>query len=474
VSPNSYLRWLRENWAWVATFTLIGIIAALAFSLSAKPKFVATSEIFLSTPRFGNVSLPADSPFLADGFAQQRARSYVQLAPRVDLARRVVKRLGIDLRPEDLAAAISAWSPPDTVLIDIAVKSSSPADAKILADAVTAELAADIRALESRSGQVIPVVEPVVTKPAETPTKPSEPQIAMYLLFGASGGFLAGVTAAAMLRRRRIEATQLEQITGRPVLGTIFSQSAASQGAAGSGRSTFNRASWQWNDILKKLALEIEQTGDQVLAVATENGSDRSSAAAAGLASACANAGSRVALVLMRPNTSEHQSSLERLDVGPLMQPNTPKHQSAQERPDVGLADLIAGESRLDDAIQPTDNQNLYYIAGPELDNVAPLLRSEKFRGVVEELRESFDLIILDSAEFFQLAACTPLPEAVDSVILVVEERNANRHDLALAMRLVTDKKVRLLGSILESDSSDHSRDRTDLSLVTSHGGLDR
>jgi Mrp family chromosome partitioning ATPase/capsular polysaccharide biosynthesis protein len=474
VSPYSYLRWLRENWACVATFTLIGIIVALAFSLSVKPKFVATSEIFLSTPRFGNVSLPADSPFLADGFSQQRARSYVPLASRVDLARRVVDRLGIDLRPADLAAATSAWTPPDTVLLDIAVESSSPHDAKILADAVTAELATDIRTLESRSGQVIPVVEPVVTKPAETPTKPSEPQIATYLLFGASGGFLAGVTAAAMLRRRRIEGTELEQITGRPVLGAIVFHSAASQDASGGRRSTFNRARWQWNDILKNLAFEMEQTGDQVLAVATENGSGRGSAAAAGLASACANAGSRVALLLMRPKTPERQSSQERSDVGPLMQSDMPKHHSNQERPDVGLADLIAGEARLDDAIQPTDNQNLYFIAGPELESVAPLLRSEKFRGIIGELRESFDLIILDSPDFFQLAACTPLPEAIDSVILVVEERNADRHHLALAMRLIVDKNVRLLGSILESDSSGHSHARTVPSLVASHEGLDR
>lgn len=474
MSLYSYLRWLRGNWAWIAIFTLIGVIVATALSLLAKPKFVATSEIFLSTPRFGNVSLPSDSPFLSDGFAQQRARSYVQLAGRVDLARRVVDRVGVDMRPEDLAAATSAWTPPDTVLIDISVKASSAIEAKILADAVTAELSHDIRTFESRSGQTIPVVEPVVTKPAETPTKPSEPQIAMYLLFGAAGGFLVGVTVAETLRRRRIEGSELEQITGRPVLGTILSDPAASQGAAGGVQSTSNRVRWQWNEILKNLAFEMERTGDQVLAVATENGAPRSSTAAAGLASACASAGSRVALLVIQPSTPQNQNGQERPDVRLLVQPNTSKHQSSHERPDVGLADLIAGESRWDDVIQPTENQNLYYIASPEPDNVAPLLRSEKFREIVGELRDSFDLIIIDSPEFFQLAACTALPEAVDSVILVLAERNADRHDLASAMRLMLDKKVRLLGSILESDSTGHSHTRTDLSFVTTHEGLDR
>jgi Mrp family chromosome partitioning ATPase len=453
MSLASYVRWLRSNWTWVAVFTLIGITVAMSFALAKTPKFVATSEMFLSTPRFGNVSLPDDSPFLADGFSQQRARSYVQLASRVDLARRVVDKLGIDLRPEDLAAATSAWTPPDTVLIDISVKASSPAEAKILTDAVTAELASDIRKLESRSGQVIPVVEPLVTKRAESPTRPSEPRIAIYLLLGASGGLLAGVTVAAMLERRRIERGLLEQITGRPVLGTIVSDQAADQGTVGSGQTESVRVKWQWSETLNNLAFELEQTSDQVLAVATENGSGRSSATAAGLASACANAGSRVALLLM--------------------QPNAPRHLRSPERPDVESGDLIAGESPWGDVIEPTDNQNLYYIAGPELDNAAPLLRSEKFRSVVEELRDSFDLIILDLPEFFQLAPCTILPEVVESVILVIEERKVDKRGLSLAMRVLTDKKVRLLGSILQSDSFGHSPTQTDLTFATSQEGLD-
>jgi Mrp family chromosome partitioning ATPase len=417
----------------VAIFTLIGIIVAMAFSLSRTPKFVATSEIFLSTPRDRSVGYLSASPYLADEFSQERARSYVHLASRADLARRVVKKLGVDMRPDELAAATSASIVPDTVLIEVAVKSSSSAEAKVLADAVTAELAADIRALESPSGLRVPVVEPVITQAAESPKKPSEPNIPIYYLFGASGGFLVGVTTASWLGRRRVEGTQVEQFTGRPVLGTVVSASADSEGFADGGSSKSELVTRQWDQIRRSVDFEIEHPCDRVLAVTAGNGSGRSSASAAGLASAFVRAGSRVVLVVAQPDAHRNVGT--------------------RECPVAGLAEVIAGESRLDDAIQAADDENLYRIIGPQPDNLAPLLQSEKFRGVVGELRDFFDLVIFDSPWFLQEAESAWLSGVVDAVILVMPERNIDKRDLSSAVRLINNSQVRLLGSILNSDS---------------------
>jgi capsular polysaccharide biosynthesis protein len=169
---RSYLRFLRGSWEWVAIFTLIGIMVAMAFSLLRTPKFSATSELFLTTPGYSSVSsllTTNTSPYQADAFSQLRARSYVGLASRLDLARRVIDKLGLSMRPEDLAAATSASVQPDTVLIHVTVDSNSSAQAKVLADGVTAELADDIRKLETPAGMLIATVDPVVTQPAVAP-----------------------------------------------------------------------------------------------------------------------------------------------------------------------------------------------------------------------------------------------------------------------------------------------------------------
>jgi receptor protein-tyrosine kinase len=447
---RSYVRFLRGSWEIVVVFSLIGIIVAMVLSLSRTPKFVATSELFLKTPGYssvGSLSTNNISPYQADTFSQQRARSYVQLASRVDLARRVVEGLGTSMRPEDLADATSASVQPDTVLIDVRVKSTSSAEAKVLADAVTAQLANDIRKLETPSGSLIPVVDPVVTEPAEIPIKPGEPNIAIYLVFGASGGFLVGVTAPLWLRRRRaVEGWQVEQFTGRPLLGVVRSNPGYSEGVADGEPSALEPLTRQWQVIYRNVAFELEDEADKVLAVASANGSGQSSATAAHLASAVALEGSRVVVVT---------------------EPNAGNYLITRECPPVGLAGVVAGELRLDDAIQPADNENLYYLAGPGPDNLTPLLRSEKFRGVVDQLRDSFDLVIFDSPEFLRHAESTLLSEVVDFVILVVTEKNTDRRDLLAAVRRIGNCHVRLLGSILKSGSRGISISRP--STLSSH-----
>jgi capsular polysaccharide biosynthesis protein len=433
---RSYLRFLRGSWLVVAVFSLAGTIIAMAFVLSTTPKFSATAELFLTTPGYssvGSLSTNTSSPFQADAFSQQRAQSYVQLASRPDLARRVVEELGLNMQPEDLARAISASVEPDTVLIDVTVKSTSPSEAKILADAVTAQLANDIRKLETPSGTLIPVVDPVVTQPAETPRAPSEPNIPVYLVFGAVLGLPVGVTVALWLSRRRaVQASQVERFTSHPVLGEVAVDEIDTDRLGEGERPIADVLGQQWRVIRRNVAFAMEDASNHVLAVTSPNGSPESSAAAAHLASAFARAGSRVALVVMEPNAYNYVIT--------------------KNCPPLSLAGAIAGEWSLD-AIHPSEIENLYCIAGPGPENYAPLLQSVRFRGVVERLRASFDLVVFDAPHFLQQAKSTLLSEAVDSVILVVVDDETDRGDLVSAVRLIAASQAQLLGSIVKSSA---------------------
>ncbi len=435
---RSYLRFLRGNWEWIAALTSIGVVAAMALSLSTTPKFAATSELFLTTPGYstmGSLSTFNTSPYQADSFSQQRARSYVELATRVDLARRVTDTLDINMRPEDLAAATSATVAPDTVLMNITVRASSSAEAKALADAVTAELANDIRKLETPSGTLIPTVDPVVTQPAGTPTRPVEPNIAIYLILGATAGFLAGISAAAWLTRRRAVAGSqaVEQITGRPVFGTV--RSLSRQDGSIAEDSTSESINRQWRMVQRNVAFELEETGDSVIAIAGLGPSDRSSEAARDLACAFAGAASRVVLVTMSSDASDHANS--------------------PDNATVGLAGVVAGEAPLHAVIRPGDIANLSILAGPGPGNPAPLMLSEKFGEVVRDLRESFDLVIFDCPELLELAESAVLSEEVGSIVVVLTEKT-DRRGLHAVIRLAGDRHMRLLGSILTSSHPEH------------------
>ncbi|AEV75387.1 capsular polysaccharide biosynthesis protein [Mycolicibacterium rhodesiae NBB3] len=221
-----YLDFLRGQWEWIAIATTAGGVIAMILALTATPKFAATAELFLATPGYSGVAsidTADNSPFQADAFSQQRARSYVELATRQDLARRVVDNLQLPMSPADLSSAVSARVRPDTVLIAVTVKASSPVDAQNLANAVTIQLADDIRRLETPAGMRIPNVDPVITQPAEAPNRPTDPNIAVYALLGISIGFLVGVTGAVVGQRRRFitDARTVEAVGGLPVLGVV-------------------------------------------------------------------------------------------------------------------------------------------------------------------------------------------------------------------------------------------------------------
>jgi receptor protein-tyrosine kinase len=354
------------------------------------------------------------------------------------------------MQPAALAAATSASVVPDTVLIDISVKAASPVEAKDLTDAMTAELISDIRLLESRSGLGVSVVEPVVTAPAVVPKAPSEPNITIYLLLGAAGGFLIGITAASRLLRRSVDSSQVEQVTGSPVLGIPNSGVVDSGGTADDALSTAEVLSRQWENIQKRVKFELGESDGAVLVVTTEDGSGRSSASASELGRAFAIAGSRALLVGTQTVANvDHLSG----------QPGAP-----------GLAEVIAGESQLQDAIRPADDENLFLIAGPPAGVAAPLLQSEKFRENVGRMREAFDFVLFDSSAFLKQTEPNLLTELADAVILVMAETDVNRRELTAALRSIRERGMRLLGSILTSDSPADTGSGTRRTFVTSNG----
>jgi polysaccharide biosynthesis transport protein len=281
-----YLDFLRSQWEWIAIATIAGGVIAMSIALSATPKYAATAELFLATPGYSSVAsidTADNSPFQADAFSQQRARSYVELATRPDLARRVVDKLQLEMSPTDLAAAVSARVRPDTVLIAVTVKSSSPVDAQNLANAVTVALADDIRRLETPAGMRIPNVDPVITQLAEAPSRPTDPNIAVYVMLGISIGFLVGVTGVALFRRRRLvtDARMVSEAGGLPVLAVLGGEA--------------DEREQEWN--LAALAVERSLPRDRpvIVAVTAADGDAGESAAATNeLAAALARSGSVV------------------------------------------------------------------------------------------------------------------------------------------------------------------------------------
>ncbi|MFC5531534.1 CpsD/CapB family tyrosine-protein kinase [Cohnella yongneupensis] len=117
-----------------------------------------------------------------------------------------------------------------------------------------------------------------------------------------------------------------------------------------------------------------------------------------------------------------------------------------------GLTSWLLGRSQLNEVIQSTAYPGLSVItSGPIPPNPAELLGSNRIRSMLQQLKELFDIIIIDSPPVMAVADPIILGAQVDGCVLVLDTTMTKR-DLALTAKLKLDKvNTRMLGVIINN-----------------------
>jgi capsular exopolysaccharide synthesis family protein len=88
----------------------------------------------------------------------------------------------------------------------------------------------------------------------------------------------------------------------------------------------------------------------------------------------------------------------------------------------VGLSTYLAGHSSLDETVFSTEIPNLYAVpCGPVPPNPAELVSSDRMRQLLEEVRKTFDYVLLDSPPVMHVADARILGAQTEVVILVAQ-----------------------------------------------------
>jgi capsular exopolysaccharide synthesis family protein len=116
-----------------------------------------------------------------------------------------------------------------------------------------------------------------------------------------------------------------------------------------------------------------------------------------------------------------------------------------------GLSHYLVGEVGLQEIILPTGIPNLKFIpCGAVPPNPAELLQSKHMMNLLERLEKDGVHVVLDSSPVMAVTDPVIVGNRVDGVILVVWAGHTNRHSARLAARLLSEGKVRLLGTVLQ------------------------
>ncbi|MGH3798584.1 MAG: hypothetical protein ACRDTD_00340 [Pseudonocardiaceae bacterium] len=450
---RSYLRVLALYWSVVAAGWVLGLAAAAAVTFTATPIYASEMTFFLSAP---GSSDPTN--------ATEKARSYVQLLTNERLAADVVKSLGLDQEPSALADRITARLEADTVIVTARVTDTSPAGAQEIAAALSAVFVAIIAELEQPAAaaeQAPPSAEPespaaeqalpavaappvtaTVVQPATLSPVPVSPVPALNLALGAILGVLAGIGGALALNFARGPVRSLDELAeviGAAALGSVWNDPAAhAKPLAIIGDPNGSRA-----EGYRTIRTRLLSSGAarKTVAVVSPHHADGRTATACNLAVALAQTGRKVVLVdgdIRGPGVMDYLEQDARINV-----------ESAAGGP-LGLSGVLTGALPPAAAMRPVRPQGFDVLeATRSFVGFSELLSSPSMGLLLDELAESYDTVIIDTAALLHYSDGPTLAALCDTTIMVARYGETKWKDLRAATDLLRSTSTPIIGGIL-------------------------
>ena len=248
-------------------------------------------------------------------------------------------------------------------------------------------------------------------------TSPIYPRTVRNTIFGGIAGLLVGLFAAflrAALDRRPRSKSDVYASLHLPLLGSV--RGAALGRAFGQTRRRRDPVDLETARMIRHNVELLDADGGlRVVAVTSAVAEEGKSTVAASVAVAAATGGRRTLLLECD-----------------LRQPSLAERLGAQTGP--GLAEVLDGEADVGDVTQllnvdggqtstngaSAPHQLAVITSGEPTPYSADLLASERFSALLQELRDAYDLVVVDTAPLLPVADTLELVPLVDGVVLCV------------------------------------------------------
>jgi succinoglycan biosynthesis transport protein ExoP len=117
-----------------------------------------------------------------------------------------------------------------------------------------------------------------------------------------------------------------------------------------------------------------------------------------------------------------------------------------------GIVELVTGEAKISSVVKVDPKSKLRFIPASRSDLVShtsEVLGSKKIKDFLHQLRDVFDLIVIDSSPLLPVTDGRALIDAVDSVVLVVKWETTNQDAVRSAFRQSFGLEEKLIGTVL-------------------------
>ncbi len=424
------LRGVLQLWWLVVLFAVLGGAAAAGVSALQTPLYRSTTTLYVTVGSEDG----AQQAYQGTLASQQRVLSYAELVTSEEVLRRARDTSGLQLTTEQMTDAISATAKPGTVLVSISAELPDADDAARLANGLGEAMVEYVEDLETTDKKVGPTAKVTVVTPAVIEPDAVSPLYGRNIAIGVLGGLLLGAIAAHLWRRFdvRIRTSEdLREAGSHSVLGEIPEDSELGSRSLVDFSSGASAAAEAYRKLRTNLAFVQVDGSVRCLVVTSPNVAEGKTTTAINLAAAFAESGKRSIVIdadLRRPMVAK------RLGISG----------------SVGVTDIVRGGVRLEEVVQGTSVNGLFAITAGELPpNPAEFLGFDAVGRLVEELKNHFDVVVVDSAPILPVTDSVVAAQWCDGVIIVAKAGKTRIPDLERAVDQLAGGHAAVFGSVL-------------------------
>ncbi len=441
---------VKRQWWVVALVTFLAVGAAIVVTGLQTPKYRAEMKLVVGQAG-GDVQ-----PVIG---SQSLTQTMTTLLESEVVASSVIRRLGLDMTPEEIDKKLKVVVQPGSSVLEVAYTADTPEKARTILDEFGRSFTAEVdrklgvRAGSFGGGSTTPILFATIFNAAHADPKAISPQRASTAMTAGVVGLVVGLVLAFVRERlddRIRTRDEAEAAFGAPVIASL---------AGGRGRSTHRAA--MVDDAVQTLALNFELMrngrsehglGSVSLVTSTQRG-EGAVAVVASLAIALAQTGSDVICVDCDPQEADLRSHLD--FAGGSAGGGAPADPSAPDIADGSVDELL---QQLDLTAHTRDGMRAGRLRVLTLEGwqaaLATMARGDRGAALVQALREQADYVIILGSP---LAAGDPSRLALlsDSVVVVARAGQTVRPRAESAGAMLQRLGLNDIGVVLTSARAD-------------------
>jgi capsular exopolysaccharide synthesis family protein len=405
----------------------------------------------------GDASLSISSGDLST--SRNLVDSYIVILNTRETLNDVIDYAGVNRSYSDLKNMISAGAVNETEIFKVSVTSPDPSEAEQIANAIA-------YILPKRIGTIIDGTSAKVVEAAVVPSSPSSPSYVKNTVLGFLLGFVLSVGIVALREIFDVTIRTEEDVTlscAHPILASVPDMTASSKGGSGYYYYRDKKPANLVTDGKKSAGgsggKEPALVGSGISFAASEaykllrtklqfSFVDENDCHILGVSSAMAGEGKSLSSVNLAYSLAQLEKRVLLVDCD-MRRPSLNTKLPIQKTP--GLSNYLTRQVKLDQMIQnfTSDQTNFNVIAaGRNPPNPIELLSSERMVKLLNQLRESYDYIILDLPPVGEVSDALVAAKLVDGILLVVRQNYCDRRALADAASQFDFVDGRVLGVV--------------------------